>query len=234
MVVTAVLVYVPPLATFFGNEVIIPSQIWRVAWPIPLAALMTFGWFVWRATLHAAKRFNERGLPGHRARYLPVLVIAFLMVAVTPLAVAGARTVYEASIPTAVLAYPDDPIFDWIGNNIKEPSLMLAPDAENTAIPAYSASVDVISLRGGAILNNLEALEQRAEEGIEIPRRVLDVQKFYSNPTLEEGLGILRRYEVDYVMVYADSDYEDQLKQLPGFELIDTPSGRYGLLAVDL
>ena len=128
-------------------------------------------------------------------------MIAFLMVAVTPLAVVGARTVYEASTPTAVAAYPDDPIFTWIGENIREPSVMLAPDAENTAIPAYSASVDMISLRGGAILNNLEALEQRAEEEIEVPRRILDVQKFYSNPTLEEGLGILRRYEVDYVMV---------------------------------
>ena len=83
-------------------------------------------------------------------------------------------------------------------------------------------------------MNNLEALEQRAGEEIEVPQRVLDVQEFYSNPTLEEGLQILRRYDADYVMVYANSGYEDQMKQLPGFELIETPGERYGLFAVDL
>ena len=123
MLVTAVLVYVPPIATFFGNEVIIPSQIWRVAWPIPLAALMTLGWLVWRATALAAECLNERGTPERRTKYLPALVIAILIVAAAPLAAAGAKTVYDASIPSAVAAYPDDPIFAWLGNNVREPSV---------------------------------------------------------------------------------------------------------------
>ncbi len=234
MVVTAVLVYVPPVATFFGNEVIIPSQIWRVAWPIPLAALMTLGWLVWKATVSLANRLNELGMPERRVKYLPVVLIALLMVAASPLAVAGAKTVYNASTPSSEVPYPGDPIFAWIGNNIREPSVVFAPDAENTAIPAYSSSADVVSLRGGAILNNLEALERRAGEKIKVPQRALDVQKFYASPTLEEGLRILRRYDTDYVMVYGNSGYEAQLQQLPEFEVIETPSKRYSLFAVDL
>ncbi len=234
MVVTAVLVYVPPVATFFGNEVIIPSQIWRVAWPIPLAALLTLGWLVWSVTVFAAKRLNETGLSGDRTKYLPVLVILLLMVAAAPLAVAGSRVIHGSSSPTPTVLHPEDPVFTWLRDNVREPGVVFAPDAENTVIPAYSDRANVVSLRGGAILNNLDALEERAGENIKVPQRALDVQKFYSNPTLEEGLRILRRYEADYVMVYQGSGYDEQLERLPGFEPVETPSGRYSLFALDL
>jgi len=68
---------------------------------------------------------------------------------------------------------------------------------------------------------------------IEVPQRALDVRNFYSGPTLEEGIGILRRNEVDYVLVHADSPLDEQLGRLPGFALMKTPGGTYSLYAVD-
>lgn len=233
MVVVGLLVYVPPVATFFGNEIIIPGQLWRMAWPIPLAALLTVGWMAWSATsLVAARRGGAR--PAGWSRYAPLVLVLVLAMVVAPLAGYGTWRVYEASDPAEAAGYPADPIFGWMRENITEPAVVLAPDAENTVIPAYSASVDVISLRGGAILYNLPALEARAGEEIEVPQRVLDVQAFYSSLTFEEAFEILRRYKVDYVLVYRDTPLEGQLAQLPAFEMVETPGERYSLFAVDL
>src|SRR5215210_4895075 len=44
MYLAAVVVYVPPVATFLGDNVVLPGQIWRLAWPIQLAAVLTLGW----------------------------------------------------------------------------------------------------------------------------------------------------------------------------------------------
>jgi hypothetical protein len=53
MYLTAVVVYVPPVATFLGDNVILPGQLWRLAWPIPLAAVLTLGWVAWEASSRA-------------------------------------------------------------------------------------------------------------------------------------------------------------------------------------
>src|SRR5215208_6864886 len=46
LVVVTVAVYVPQIATFIGNHLIVPGLLWRLAWPIPLLALVTSGWMV--------------------------------------------------------------------------------------------------------------------------------------------------------------------------------------------
>jgi hypothetical protein len=84
--------------------------------------------------------------------------------------------------------------------NIKEPSVVLAPNPESTCIPAYSAQANVVSLKGENILQHLDALKQRAPGQIEVPKGALDVRSFFSRSPLEEKLGILRRHEIDYVM----------------------------------
>jgi hypothetical protein len=42
LTVTAVC-YVPPLATFVGDHIVLPGQLWRLAWPISLMALLALG-----------------------------------------------------------------------------------------------------------------------------------------------------------------------------------------------
>lgn len=44
LLVSTVVGYVPPVATFVGDNIVLPGQLWRLAWPISMAALLTLGW----------------------------------------------------------------------------------------------------------------------------------------------------------------------------------------------
>jgi uncharacterized membrane protein len=225
--------YVPQIATFVGDNVVLPGQIWRLAWPIPLAALLTAGWMAWEATRRAEAGLNRLGIAPRVTRFLPPLLIGALMWVSAPASMAGAQDIHRshevARSPRSCL----DPVFRWIGANIKEPSVVLAPDAENTCIPAYSASANVVSLRGGTVLGVLPALERRVPGRIEVPQGALDVRNFFSGSTLEKKADILRRREVDFVMLRANSSRREQLERLPGTTAIETPGKRYSLYAVD-
>lgn len=232
LVFTAFLVYVPPVATFVGNEVVIPGQLWRLSWPIPLAALLTLGWMAWAATDYAQARLGRWGLPRFAVRLVPLAAALALLAAVTTPTVAGADLSRAGDRLGRVMGTPYDPVFTWMRENIDTPSVVLAPDAENTLIPAYSASADVVSLRGYAVLDSKRELERRLDDEIEVPRRVKDVYRFYSGPTFDEGYDILRRYGVDYVLIWADTPFERQLAALPGFERVKSTE-RYSLFRVN-
>jgi hypothetical protein len=94
--------------------------------------------------------------------------------------------------------------------------------------------VNVVSLRGASILDRLPELERRAPGQIEVPQRALDVRSFYRDSTPEEKAEILRRYDVDYVMLRSDSPLREYLEGRPGFTALDTPGERHILYAVDL
>jgi hypothetical protein len=232
--VVAVAVYVPPVATFVGENLIIPSQLWRLAWPIPLLALLTVGWMAWEALGYAEARLA--GFGRGVTRLLPLALVIALTVAAAPTSVAKAVSLYREYEVARTSYYHPDPIYPWIQGNIKEPSVLLARDSANTAIPAYSASVDVVSLRGEGMIRDREELERRAGSKIDIPQRYLDVHRFFFGPVLdEEAYGILRRYEVDYLMVYVNDPLDKRLKTLPGFSTVkDAPTEKYSLYKVDL
>jgi hypothetical protein len=233
LVVVSVAVYVPPVATFVGENLIVPSQLWRLAWPIPLLALLTAGWMAWEALGYAEARLA--GFGRGVTQVLPLALVAALTVAAAPPSVAKAVGLYREYEVARTSNYHPDPIYPWIQANIKEPSVLLARDSANNAIPAYSASVDVVSLRGEGMIRDREELERRAGSKIDIPRRYLDVHKFFFGATLEERYAILRRYKVDYLMVYAGSAFDERLKTLPGFSAVKgAPREKYSLYAVDL
>ena len=232
VVFTAFLVYVPPVATFVGNEIIIPGQLWRLSWPIPLAALLTLGWMAWAATTYAQSRLDRLGLPQAAVRLAPVAAALALLAVTTVPSVAGAELYRADDRLGQGVGAPYDQIFTWMQENITTPSVVLAPDAENTLIPAYSASANVVSLRGYAILNNERELEKRLGRRIEIPQRVRDVHSFFSGTTFEESYHILRRYEVDYVLIWANTPFARQLAGLPGFERVKS-TDRYRLFKVN-
>jgi hypothetical protein len=62
----------------------------------------------------------------------------------------------------------------------------------------------------------------------------VDVRKFFNGTSLERGAEILRRHDVDLVMVEAGSSLDAALGRRPGFEPRAEPSDRYDLYAVDL
>ena len=132
--------------------------------------------------------------------------------------------------------YHPDPIYPWMRDNIREPSVLLAPDAASTAVAAYSAPMNVVSYRSGAWIRDRALLEDRAGGKIEIPRRALDMHAFFFEVDLETGgYEILRRYGVDYLMIPADSPSNKRLETLPGFSRVqDAPREEYSLYAVNL
>ena len=235
LLAATVAVYVPPVATFIGEELIVPDQLERLSWPIPLLALLTAGWLAWEALGCAEARllagFGRRG-----ARVLPLALVTALLAAAAPPAIAKAVSLYREYEVARTSNYHPDPIYPWVQDNIKEPSVLLAPDSASTAVPAYSASVDVVSYRSEAMIRDREILERRAGSKIDFPRRYLDVHRFYLGPVLdEEAYEILRRYKVDYLMVYADGPLDERLETLPGFSAVSAaPRQKFSLYAVDL
>jgi hypothetical protein len=228
--------YLPPVATFVGDHIVLPGQLWRLAWPIPLAALLTLGWMAWEAIRRAEMGLSRLGGVGRGvARLLPLALVVAMAAVVAPSAVAGAEAVHRTEKERAKRpVFVFDPVFSWMRDNIEEPSVVLAPDAENTCIPAYSAAANVVSLRGAAVLDRRSALERRSPGQIGVPQRTLDVRNFFRDSTPEEKAEILRRYEVDFLLLRADSPLTEYLEGRPGLAVVETPGDWYRLYAVDL
>jgi hypothetical protein len=233
MLVSTTVCYVPPIATFFGNHIVLPGQMWRMAWPIPLAALMIVSWMVWEMTRYAQISWDNSGSSHRVTKFLPLVVLCTLMVVSAPASVAKAKKVYSAVSIARGAPSCSDPIFRWIGNNIQETSVVLAPDYVNVCIPAYSAQANVVSLRSGLVLRHLTILNKHAPGEIEVPQGALDVRRFFLFSAAEDKFQIIQRYEADYVMVGAGSRLGDTLKSQSGFTAIDTPGESYALYAVD-
>lgn len=233
LLLVTVVCFFPPLTTFVGDNVVLPGQIWRLAWPIPLAAVLTVGWMAWEGTLYAGKALAGRGWRPDPTPFLPLALVCALAVAVAPVAGLAVNRVIDTRSAPQAATYPLDPAFRWMGDNIKEPAVVLAPDLENTIIPAYSAQANVASLRGNLILDILPALERRVPGEIERPTGAMDVNRFFSGPGLAEAANIIRRYEADYLLVHANTPLDGQLLGTPGFTRLDVPGERYGLYRID-
>jgi hypothetical protein len=231
-----VAVYVPPVATFVGDHLIVPGLLWRLAWPIPLLALITTGWMLWEALGYAEARLRGLGIGRSVTRVLPLALVALLTAAAAPPSVEKAVGLYREFDVARTTDYDPDPIYPWIRDNMKEPAVLLARDSANNIVPAYTTSLNVVSQRGEGMIRDRDELEKLAGSPIVIPKRYLDVHSFFFGPTLDrEAYGILRRYRADYLMVYAGSPLDERLKTLPGFSLVeDAPRAKYSLFSVDL
>jgi len=235
MYVTTVVVYVPRIATFLGDNVVLPGQIWRLAWPIQLAAVLTLGWLVCTALGHVSTWLQRLGPLRFLAAALPALLVVALTVATLPRTGQGMESIREhREMSRTSGLYPSDPIYAWFRDEIRSPVVVLAPDIQSARIPAYSYEANVVSRRGRLVLRVLPELQKRAPGQIEVPQGSLDVRKFFTGTTLEKAVEILRRNNVDYVMVEKDSQLTGALEDFSAFTPVETPSERYDLYRVDL
>jgi hypothetical protein len=234
LLATTAVCYVPQIATFVGNNIIVPGQLWRLAWPIPLAAFLIVGWMAWETTQRAEIGLARLGVSRRFGRLLPLALVVVLAAVSASAAVNGVKESYRAYEIARNGGSCFDPILTWMRDNIDEPAVVLGPDAFNTCIPAYTAQANVVSFRGGLLLGALPALERRAPGEIEVPQSMRDVREFFSGRlTVGEAIRMLQRYEVDYVLVPTSSPLNAPLKRLSGIAVVDTPGERYSLYSVD-
>ena len=128
--------YVPPIATFIGDNIIVPGQLWRLAWPIPLAAFLTVGWMAWETTQRSEKFLDGVGMPRRVTGLLSLALVVALMAVAASAAMNGVKKAYQANEVAHNGGSCFDPILPWMRDNVTEPSVVLGPDAFNTCIPA--------------------------------------------------------------------------------------------------
>jgi hypothetical protein len=228
LLLVTVVCYVPPIATFFGNNVVLPGQLWRLAWPLPLAAVLTVGWMGWEATLRVRKGLNRWRVPPQITAFVPLVLLGVVIAVATPASIVALKKVDEAGGPPYGVPTCFAPVFPWIRDNITKPSVVLAPDSQNnTCLPAYSAEANVVNVRGSQVLAHLPALERRVGRKIKVPSRALDLKAFFRRATPQEMSQILRRYRVDYVLAYEGSPPDKRLRHLSRLDAIGVPEDEY-------
>jgi hypothetical protein len=190
---------------------------------------------MWEVTSRAAAWLERLGLARPLAQALPLLQVVVLMVASVPWAKGGLELVErhkEAARSQGI--YPADPIYPWFRDEIASPSVVLASDLYSARIPSYSSEANVVSRRGRLVLRVLPKLEKRAACQIAVPQGSLDVREFFNGTDLETGVEILRRHQVDYLMVRSNSELDKKIDGLPGFEPVGESSERHDVYEVDL
>ena len=165
--------------------------------------------------------------------FLPLAVVIAMMAVSAPASEAAIAKVHHAGGPPYGVPTCFAPVFPWLRDNITEPTVVLAPDTQNTCLPAYSANANVVSVRGSQVLSHLKALERLSGRKIEVPQRALDERRFFRDSTTPtERQQILGRYNVDYVLVHAGSQTTRQLKHLPGLSPVEVPGKYFDLYKV--
>ncbi len=222
---TTALVYVPPLAVLAGG-IVGPWTIWRLAWPIPLAAILTLGWMCWELLSLLKSRLIERGPSNRIAHILPLLFVCALVAVFTPMVAANVRSADEQGEIAQDKSYCQDPMFPWMNENVTTPTVILAPDAETSCFMGYMPEAYYVNYRSAALSDVASS---------ETYRSVEEVESFFDTKALDdEALSILRRYEVNYVLLPASSPLNQQLERTPEFEMLNSPGHRYRLYEIKL
>lgn len=225
---TAALVYIPPVATFIG-QIIGPWTLWRLTWPISLAALLTVGWVAWEGLKYVAAHLDRLRNGQKIAPFLPLLLVFILVAIFTPRMLEGARSAAgQGETPQAETSCTD-PTFPWMKGELEIPANVLAQDLENSCFPAY-VPASFVAYRSRLLIGDDTASSQDADA----PRNVADMEQFFDAAAVDgDMVATLRRYQVDYVLVPIGSPLNLQLQRLSGFDAMDNPGYRYQIYEVD-
>ncbi|MGF1472453.1 MAG: DUF6077 domain-containing protein [Rubrobacteraceae bacterium] len=228
----AFLVYFPPLASLAG-EFVQPWLIYRLAWPIPLAALLTVGWVVWELLKYAVPRLDRRASVGGAAALLALVLVVLLAAGTAPRALAGVRTLDSVGETPQDEASCVDPAFDRLREITETSSVVLAPELENSCVPAYSSLAYVVSYRDEFAREGASG-ETDLSGGEARPGRARAVQDFFDTPTVTPAMiQTLQRFEVSNVLLPAGSPLNVQFGHLSGFTALNTPGERYRIYGVN-
>ena len=217
-----VVCFVPPIAGPIA-EAIGPMILPRLAWPIPLAAVLVLGWMLWEGLAYLGTRLSAAEPRVERLAGLllaPFLVLCGL-IAAAPSSIAQVETADQSGEVPEEEVSCSEPVFAWMEEGLPAQSTVLAPDEENSCIMARTSSVDILSYR-----------EQKPGKN---EFKVIQ-KRFYASATLDtDMIRALQYYEVDYVMLPRDDQLGEQMRHRPeSFTEVEIPGDRYVLYEVNL
>jgi tetratricopeptide (TPR) repeat protein len=222
LLLVPVVCFVPPIAGPIA-EAIGPMILPRLAWPIPLAAVLVLGWMLWEGLAYLGTRLSaaESRMERLAGLLLAPLVVFCGMLTAAPLSWAQLESADESGETNQEEVSCSDPVFAWMQDGLPSPSTVLAPEDENSCIMARTSSVDILNYR-------------KQKPGKKEFRAILE--RFYDSPVLDSDMiWALPYYEVDYVMLSEEDQLSEQMKHRPdSFTEVEIPGDRYVLYAVDL
>jgi tetratricopeptide (TPR) repeat protein len=232
LLLTPVLLYAPPVSEMVAGVVGF-WRMWRLAWPIHLAALLTLGWMAWWVIELTKARLAATGWGRRLAPLVPLVLVLTLMAVATPRALDGIRSASGVGETSQTKSTCHDPVFSWIGENVEPSAMLLSPDKDVLCVQAY-APLRFVTLRGAGVARGTAVLNDSGGTEAEVPQNVADERKFFGEAVVDaEMLQILRRYEVDYILLPVYSPLNGQLSHLSGFSRLNNPGERYRLYEVD-
>lgn len=205
IVFTTLLLIFPPTAQFLGT-LVTPSLLYRLAWPLSIGAALTVGWLSWE------------GLQRISLRRAHTFAFASLVAAI----VVGAPQLrwsfnwlynYKANLDTNYCQLAA-PLLHPFQSLLTKPTVVLGDsDPTDFCLIAYSANARVVEFHGTNGIRTFLYVH-REDEGW---ARLYDAM-YYQNAEFVDSrlLGILKQWNVGYLIVQLDSPLEPQLRLLPG------------------
>jgi tetratricopeptide (TPR) repeat protein len=220
--ITLVMLF-PPLTDAIGTFVT-PSLIYRLHWPLSLAAVMTVGWVAWELLQKVPQKNRWRIAVG----VLSLLIIAGFSV---PIILSNLTWLTERQV-TLNTNYCElnDPLlrpFQTLtpfraGSSLGESEISSRADSNTVlgdneftdfCLVAYAPYSTVVEFHGTNGVRTFIALDRTAEGW----QRLFDAQYYWNAEVVDEHLlSILDRWKVHYLIVGVDSPLESQLRHLPG------------------
>lgn len=226
LVLDTLLLIFPPTADVLGT-LVTPSLLYRLHWPISIAAVITVGWLSWELIQKVpANRFNLVGAA------VPVIVA---LVGLPPMQW-NLTWLHEYQVNLdknyCVLA---DPLLRPFQTLLTKNTVVLGDnDTTDFCLIAYAPNAKVVEFHGTNGVRTFIYINQ-TDEGWQ---RLFDAEYYHNAELVDERLlSILKRWNVGYVIVSLDSPLEPQLRHLPGnFRPVLTAVNRrvYQVVSTDL
>jgi len=193
-----------PLTAGLLGRVVTPWLLFRLHWPISLAAAMTLGWGAWGLL---QKVLSSRWRTG-----LGVTGLLIVFGIALPHLEASLQWLIQRKIdPVASFCTYAEPILRPIKDLTPRSTMVLAEQDINLCLASYAPYANILEFRTTNVVRYYP-LEQR-DEGWQ---RVFDSYYFSGAEFVDDRLmEILDRYDTQYLIVRLNSPLEPQLRHLP-------------------
>ena len=228
LVFVPLLLYVPLTGKTIG-QLVTPWMLYRLLWPVSMAAVLTIGWVLYIGGVRLKKLSAHFGTSSWMQNLILMVVLVVLGGALATSIRRGQAYIEDVNLnPELAQCQGAAPLLEHLPAIILSDSVVLADHDLNFCIPAYSPHAKVLEYRWTSTLSRFPT--DRRNEALE---RVKDMMYFVSARFVDEELAsIFARYDVQYILIEEEKSLNTQLRHFDTwFELI-AQEGRYLLYRI--